>query len=85
MAHIRVTDSKCVLAPPVDLGRGRGPENIIEEYISKTALRKCGVNRVTIAYEAALNVGESTGVARKACGNCFVLRRYYVSISKDKQ
>jgi len=26
------------------------------------------------AYEAALNVGDSTGGPRKACGNCFVLR-----------
>jgi hypothetical protein len=69
-----VADPKRVLAPPVDLGRGRSPENIIEEYISKTALSECGVNRVTNAYEAALNVGESTGGARKACGNCLVLK-----------
>jgi len=33
-----VADPKRVLAPPVDLGRGRSPENIIEEYISETAL-----------------------------------------------
>jgi hypothetical protein len=75
VAHIRVADPKCVLAPPVDLGRGRSPENVIEKYISKTALSKCGKkNRVTNAYEDALNVGESTGGARKACGNCLVLK-----------
>jgi hypothetical protein len=73
VTHIRVADPKRVLAPPVDLGRSRSPENIIKEHISKTTLRKCGVSRVTNAYEAALNVGESTGGARKACGNCLVL------------
>jgi len=36
VAHIRVADRKRVLAPPVDLGRGRSPENVIEEYISET-------------------------------------------------
>ena len=45
MAHIRVADLKRMLAPPIDLGRGRSPENVIEEYISKTALSKCGENR----------------------------------------
>jgi hypothetical protein len=30
-----VADPKRVFAPPVDLGRGSSPENIIEEYISK--------------------------------------------------
>jgi hypothetical protein len=74
VAHIRVADLKRMLAPPIDLGRGRSPENVIEEYISKTALSKCGENRVINAYEDALNVGESTGGARKACGNCLVLR-----------
>ena len=74
VTHIRVVDPKRVLAPPVDLGRRRSPENIIKEYISKTALSKRGVNRVTNAYEAALNVGESTGGAKKACGNCLVLK-----------
>jgi hypothetical protein len=39
-----VADPKRVLAPPVDLGRGRSPENIVEEYVSKTVLSKCGVN-----------------------------------------
>jgi hypothetical protein len=41
VAHIRVADPERVLAPPVDLRRCRSPENIIEEYISKTALSKC--------------------------------------------
>ena len=47
VTHIRVADLKRMLAPLVDLGRGRSPENIIEQYISKTALRKCGVDPVT--------------------------------------
>lgn len=41
-----MADPKCVLAPPVDLRRRRGPENIVEEYISKIALSECAVNRV---------------------------------------
>jgi hypothetical protein len=73
VAHIRVADPKRVLAPSVNLGRSRSPENVIEEYISKTVLGIC-LNRVTNAYEAALNVGDSTGGARKACGNCLVLK-----------
>lgn len=39
MAHIRVLDPKRVLAPPVDLGRGRSPENVVEEYITEIAQR----------------------------------------------
>jgi hypothetical protein len=39
MAHISMIDPKRVLAPPVDLGRGRSPENIVEEYITETAQR----------------------------------------------
>jgi hypothetical protein len=43
-------------------------------YLKQPSISRCGVNRVTDAYEAALNVGESTGGARKACGNCLVLK-----------
>jgi hypothetical protein len=43
MAHIRVAYPKRVLAPPVDLGGRRSPENIIEEYISITALNQKNV------------------------------------------
>lgn len=74
MTHIRVVYPKRVLAPPVDLGRGRSPENIIEEYISKTALNQLWCKSRIDAYEAALKVGDSTGGARKACGNCLVLK-----------
>ena len=72
-----------MLAPPIDLGRGRSPENVIEEYIYKTALSKFGENRVTNAYEDALNVGESTGGARKAYGNCLVLKIVFLMTNSD--
>ena len=49
-----MADPKRVLAPPVDLARGRSPENIIEEHISKTALNKCGVNQVTNALRSRI-------------------------------
>jgi hypothetical protein len=38
MAHIGVADPKRVLAPPVDLRRSRSPEDVVEEYITETAL-----------------------------------------------
>jgi len=34
-----------VLAPPVDLGRGRRPEDIVEEYITKKTLLKMGFKK----------------------------------------
>ena len=71
VTHIHVASLKRImrmLAPPIDLGRGRSPENVIEEYISGTALSKCGENQVTNAYEDTLNIGESTGGAGKQVG-----------------
>lgn len=70
-----MADLKRVLAPPVDLRRGSGPENVVEEHITETAVSEQGINRAKKkAYEAALNVGDSTGGARKACGNSLVLQ-----------
>jgi len=63
-----------VLAPPVDLGRGRRPEDIVEEYITKKTFLKWGSSQEKGTYEAALNVGDSTGGPRNACGNSLVLR-----------
>jgi hypothetical protein len=40
-----VADPERVLAPPVDLGRGRSPENVVEEYIAETALSGWCINR----------------------------------------
>lgn len=74
MTHVGVSDAQSVFAPSVYLGGSRGPQNIVEEHITGARLSTIAAgNEVTNAYEAALNVGDSTGVPRKACGNSLVL------------
>ena len=75
MAHIRVADLKSVLTPPVDLRRGRSPKYVVEEHVAETAFSEWSqIEQEKKTYEAALNVGDSTGGARKACGNSLVLQ-----------
>ena len=77
MSHVRATDIQGVFPPPVDLARGRRPHDIVEEYISaakSTILYYFHADmRLRGAYEAMLNVGESTGGLRNAWGNIAVL------------
>ena len=69
-----MADPQCIFAPPVDLGRRRGPEYVIKHYITEIYLQRMGSTPSEKAYEAALNVGDSTGGPRKACGNSLVLQ-----------
>jgi hypothetical protein len=39
-----VADLKSVLAPPVNLRRGRSPKYVVEEHVTETALSECDID-----------------------------------------
>lgn len=74
MTHIRRAYFQGVFAPPVNLGGSGGPQDVVEKYIPSSE-KSWGPVHLNIAttYDAALNVGDSTGGLRKAWGNWRVL------------
>jgi hypothetical protein len=70
MTHIRRAYPQGLFAPPVDLGGSGGPQDVVEKHIpnSEKVMDQVRLN-IAITYDAALNVGASTGGLRKAWGN----------------
>lgn len=67
MSHIRRTYPQGLFTPPVDLGGSGGPQDVVEKYIpSSENVMGPGHLNIATTYDAALNVGDSTGGLRKA-------------------
>lgn len=80
MTHIRRAYPQSVFAPPVDLGGSGGPQDVVEKDIPSSGTSWMPVElNIAITYDAALNVGDSTGGLRNAWGNWRVLRIMHTS------
>jgi hypothetical protein len=67
MTHIRRPYPQGLLAPPVDLGGSGNPQDVVEKYIPNSEKSWDPVRlNIAMTYDAALNVGDSTGGLRKA-------------------
>ena len=74
MTHIRRAYPQGLFTPPVDLGGSGGPQDVVEKYVSSSEKVMSPVHlNIATTYDAALNVGDSTGGLKKAWGNWRVL------------